>query len=99
MTDVTLAYEDGQQVEAHKVILAATSPFFHNLLCRNQHAHPLIYMRGIKLEDLVALVDFLYLGETNIFQEHLDNFLAIAKELKLKGLSPEEVNPYEDNIR
>ena len=26
--DVTLACEDGQQVEAHKVILAASSPFF-----------------------------------------------------------------------
>ena len=27
-TDVTLACEDGQQVEAHKVILAASSPLF-----------------------------------------------------------------------
>ena len=26
-SDVTLACEDGQQVEAHKVILAASSPF------------------------------------------------------------------------
>ena len=31
-TDVTLACEDGQQVEAHKVILAASSPFFQKLL-------------------------------------------------------------------
>ena len=34
-TDVTLACEDGQQVEAHKVILATSSPFFDNLLKRN----------------------------------------------------------------
>ena len=27
-TDVTLACEDGQQMEAHRVILAAASPFF-----------------------------------------------------------------------
>ena len=33
--DVTLACEDGQQVEAHKVILAASSPFFQKLLVRN----------------------------------------------------------------
>ena len=32
--DVTLACEDGQQIEAHKVILAASSPFFQNLLNR-----------------------------------------------------------------
>ena len=31
-TDVTLECEDGNQVEAHKVVLAAASPFFHNLL-------------------------------------------------------------------
>ena len=30
-SDVTLACEDGQQFEAHKVILAASSPFFQNL--------------------------------------------------------------------
>ena len=84
--DVTLACEDGQQVGAHKVILAASSPFFQKLLGRNNHPHPLIYMRGIKSDDLLAIVDFLYLGETNIHQEHLDSFLAIAEELQLKGL-------------
>ena len=85
-TDVTLACEDGQQVGAHKVILAASSPFFQNLLKRNKHVHPLVYMRGVKFENLLAIVDFLYLGETNIYQEHLDSFLAIAEELQLKGL-------------
>ena len=40
--DVTLASEDGHQIEAHKVILAASSPFFQNLLKRNRHPHPLI---------------------------------------------------------
>ena len=37
--DVTLACEDGQQVEAHKVILAASSPFFEKILSRNKHPH------------------------------------------------------------
>ena len=85
-TDVTLAGEDGHQVEAHKVILLASSPFFQKLLKRNKHEHPLIYMRGLKLEDLLAIVDFLYYGEANIYQENLDNFLNIAEELELKGL-------------
>ena len=84
--DVTLACEDGQQVEAHKVILAASSPFFQNLLKRNRHPHPLIFMRGMKSENLQAIVDFLYCGEANVYQENLDSFLAIAEELKLKGL-------------
>ena len=31
-TDVTLACEDGQQLEAHKVILVSSSPFFEKIL-------------------------------------------------------------------
>lgn len=85
--DVTLACEDGQQVEAHKVILASSSPFFLNLLRRNKHSHPLIYMRGLKSEDLVAIIDFLYYGEANVEKENLDFFLAVAEELQLKGLT------------
>ena len=88
-SDVTLACEDGQQIEAHKVILAASSPFFQKLLARNKHPHPLIYMRGVKSDDLLAIIDFLYRGEANVFQENLDSFLAIAEELQLKGLMGE----------
>ena len=91
-TDVTLACEDGQQVEAHKVILAASSPFFQKLLGRNKHPHPLIYMRGMKSEDLLAIVDFLYRGEANVFQENLDSFLAFAEEFQLKGLMGKSEN-------
>ena len=85
-TDVTLVCEDGQQVEAHKVILAASSPLLKKLLSKNQHPHPLIYMRGTKFDDIFAIMDFFYRGEANVFQENLDSFLAIAEELQLEGL-------------
>ena len=86
-TDVTLACEDGSQIEAHKVVLVSTSPFFRELLKRNRHPHPLLYMRGLRSEDLTAILDFLYQGEANVCQENLDSFLALAEELKLKGLT------------
>ena len=35
--DVTLACEDDQQMEAHKVILASSSPFFEKILQSNKH--------------------------------------------------------------
>ena len=84
---MTLVCEDGKQVDAHKVVLASSSPFFKDILKRNKHPHPLIFMRGLKSEDLLAIVDFLYLGKANVFQENLDSFLALAEELKLKGLT------------
>ena len=40
--DVTLAYEDGRQLKAHRVILASA-----RMLSRNKHAHLLIYLRGL----------------------------------------------------
>merc|ERR1711934_1255837 len=86
-SDVTLACEDGQQMEAHKVILAASSPFFEKILSRNKHTHPLIYLKGFQSKDLLAILDFLYFGEANVCQKNLDSFLAIAEELKLKGLT------------
>jgi len=99
-SDVTLACEDDHQIEAHKVILAAASPFFENLLRRNKHPHPMIYMRGVKSDDLLAIVDFLYYGEANVFQENIDAFLALAEELNLKGLTGngENQEKVEENI-
>ena len=68
------------------MILAASSPFFQNLLRRNKHPHPMVYMRGVKFDELSAIVDFLYRGEANVVQDNLDSFLAIAEELQLRGL-------------
>ena len=36
LTDMTLACVDGEQVEAHKVVLIASSPFFLNILKKEQ---------------------------------------------------------------
>ena len=85
--DVTLACEDGTQIMAHKVVLASSSPFFMEILKKNKHSNPMIYMRGLKSDDLVAMVDFLYFKEANVRHEGLDAFLGLAEELKLKGLT------------
>merc|ERR1719319_842489 len=57
-------------------------------------------MRGLKSEDLVAMIDFLYFGEANVYQENLDSFLAVAEELQLKGLMGSEAEgEADDNIK
>ena len=87
LTDVTLACADGKQIEVHKTVLASTSPVFMELLKKHKHSHPLIYMRGIKSNLLVTIMDFLYHGEANVLQDDLDSFLALAEEFKLRGLT------------
>ena len=85
--DVTFVCEDGTHIETHKVILASSSPFFMEMLKKNKHPHPMIYMRGMDADTLVAMVDFLYYGEANLTHGNLDVFLGLAEELRLKGLT------------
>ena len=97
-TDVTLACEDGQQMDVHKVVLVSASPFFKNILKTNKHPHPMIYMRGLKSEDLVSVVDFIYKGEADVWQENLESFLSIAQDLQLKGLKQDQVKDAAENV-
>jgi len=84
--DVTLACED-EQIQAHKVILSAGSPFFRNILRRNIHQNPLLYLKGVKYTDLQYVLSFMYRGEVDVAQDELNSFLATAEDLKVKGLS------------
>ena len=88
--------EEDHQVDAHRIILSACSPFFSKVLRRNKQPYPIIYMRGLKAKDLVAIVDFIYHGEANIHQEDLDGFLSLAEELQLKGLVGSQANILND---
>ena len=107
--DVTLAYEDGQQIQAHKVILAASSPFFEDILQKIQYPQPLIYLKGYHSRVFASILDFLYCGEANVLQEDLDLFLVIADDIKLKGLTgqtskdmleeQEKPKPFEPNTQ
>ena len=53
-------------------------------------------MRCLKTNDLTTILNFLYVGEANIFQEDLDSFLALAEELQLKGLTGDSTRRTED---
>ena len=91
-SDVTLVCEANQQIEAHKIVLSACSPLLSTMLRMNKHSHPIIYMRGLKAKDLVAIMDFIYHGEASIEHDNLDVFLALAEELQLKGFAGTQEN-------
>eukprot|EP00092_Neocalanus_flemingeri_P031556 GFUD01034267.1.p1 GENE.GFUD01034267.1~~GFUD01034267.1.p1 ORF type:complete len:347 (+),score=91.25 GFUD01034267.1:161-1201(+) len=84
--DVTLACGN-EQIQAHKVILSACSTFFRNILRRNVHQHPLVYLKGVKFGDLQSVLNFMYHGEVSVAQEELNSFLAVAEDLMVKGLT------------
>ena len=98
--DVTLVSEDGDLVEAHRVILTASSNFFHNILSAPtavRHKHPFIYLDGVKSSYLNSVLDFLYCGEASVDQEELNPFLEVAKILQIKGLV--ETEKYKNSFK
>ena len=53
---------------------------------RQIQAHKLLYLKGVQFTDLQAVLNFMYHGEVNVAEE-LNSFLAVAEELKVKGLT------------
>ena len=84
--DVTLVCDDNKQVSAHKLVLSACSEFFKSIFKNNKHQNPLICLEGISSKELQDILDYIYNGETNIYQEGLDKFLLIAQRFKIMGL-------------
>ena len=86
LVDVTLACE-GASIKAHKMILAACSPYFQNLFMANPCKHPIVILKDVKFNDLKAIIDFIYSGEVNIPKDQLNSLLKTAETLKIKGLA------------
>ena len=104
--DVTLVSDDHKQVSAHKLVLSACSEYFKDIFKHNikPNAHTLLCLNGVSSDDLRNIMDYIYNGEVQIFQENLDNFLNIAQRLKLEGLignnveDSQEINDDDKNI-
>jgi hypothetical protein len=86
-SDVTLACDDGQLFNAHKIVLSAGSKFFRNILERTKHPQPFIYLKGINVDELGNIIDFLSTGEAIMEQENLETFMKVAEELQINGLN------------
>ena len=54
----------------------------------------MIYLKGFKSKDLVSILDFLYFGEADVFQEDLNSFLVIAEEIKLNGVTGQIISDF-----
>jgi len=86
LVDVTLACE-GASLKAHKMVLAACSPYFQSLFVTNPCKHPIVILKDVRFIDLKAIIDFMYRGEVNVSQDQLPALLKTAETLKVKGLA------------
>jgi len=97
--DVTLVSDDHNKVSAHKLVLSTSSEYFRNIFKNNPHSHPLLCLDGISSEDIQNIMDYIYNGELQIYQENLDRFLVVAQKLKLQGLIENILPEKEEKVK
>jgi len=97
-TDVTLACEDEQQINAHKVILSSASNFFERVFLKNPKKDLVVYLKGISFRNLELMMNFIYLGVVELNEEELQTFLDAAKELEVKGLNNDLTQNVSENF-
>ena len=90
--DVTLVSEDEIQIPAHKLVLSASSSFFKSFFRKNAHSHPLLYLGGVNSRKLNFILDYIYHGEVQVYQEDLDGFIEAAQKLRIEGLRKDQEN-------
>ena len=86
LLDVTLVCDDGRQLEAHKVVLSANSSVFRQMLTRNIHPHPLIFLTEQNSKKVGQILDFLYKGEVGMPDNEVTEFLELSRKLQIKSL-------------
>ena len=84
--DVTLVSDEGEHVSAHRLVLSACSEFFRNIFKKVNNQNPLIFLAGVNSTDLRILLDYMYEGEAQIYQDGLGEFLEVANKLQINGL-------------
>ena len=87
LTDVTLVSDDKIQFKAHRIVLSACSSVFKSIINDLPQNHSVIYLRGIQHQEIESILEFVYLGVATFYKERINQFLDVAKNLKIKEIS------------
>ena len=99
--DLTVAVK-GTEFKAHKVVLAAASPFFLSLLESDMRESNEQVIR-IELEEAIApvmedVLKYVYTGNVSVTEESVHNLIATADYLLLAGLKTVACNFLKENV-
>ena len=84
--DVTLISDDKVKFSAHKIVLSSCSSMFKFILKGNTHGNSMLFLGGVNSINLGFILEYIYQGEVNLYQEQVESFLESAQGLKIEGL-------------
>ncbi|XP_015518944.2 zinc finger and BTB domain-containing protein 14 isoform X1 [Neodiprion lecontei] len=91
LTDTTLACQGGM-LRAHRLVLAACSPYFERVFKEHYGDQPILILKGVAVEEMECLLDFMYRGSIDVAEEHLASLIKTATDLEIRGLSADHKN-------
>ena len=97
LTDVTLVCDDKKQFRAHKIVLSACSSVFKCIISDLPQNCSVIYLRGIQHQEVESILEFMYLGVATFYQERMNEFLNVAKNLEIREIS-KDVDFDDENV-
>ena len=95
--DLTLVCDDQTQLRAHQSVLSVSSPVFQRIIESCSSQHPLIYLRGIESQELKSILEFMYLGETEVLKERITEFIRVVNDLEVKEIKGNMMLTSEDD--
>ena len=88
LTDVTLVCDDQKSIEAHKIILTASSPMFAKIINNFYNSNnAVIFLKGIKYEEMESILKYIYLGQVSVPKDTMDGFFDLAKYLEISEMN------------
>ena len=83
--DVTLVSDDGENVLAHKVVLASASTLFREMFkdYEDKTDYKEVRMKGVQSNYMKVMVELVYNGETEIKMSECEEFVNILKQYKV----------------
>ncbi|XP_059084127.1 zinc finger and BTB domain-containing protein 14-like [Tigriopus californicus] len=91
LSDVTLVCSDGS-IKSHRLLLASCSNYFLRVFLETPTKKPMIVVPEITTETMKHLLAFIYTGEVRVVEEVLENLIAAATMLQIRGLATASEN-------
>ena len=97
--DVTLVSDDMVPVKAHKTILCSASSVFKKLLMMNSgFTNQVLFLKGIDHLELESILQFIYLGETKVYENRIDLFVSASDDLDIKEFNQKHGAPLNETL-
>lgn len=88
-----------EKVYANKFVLCASSEVFRDMLVNceiSRQPQPAVILWDVDINLMNLILDFMYIGEVKISEGDLNDFLGLAKRLRVRGLVAEEPKEKQD---